>query len=260
MATDNIIDISRLKALIETKTREEIAAGIGCDTSTVTKHYTESRAVTIEYLKKYAEFFNVSADYLLGLTDAPIAIKSDKDKLIREICDYTGLYEISANNLHALNSLYYNKNSDFRRIYKEEGHEWDEISDFFDEFIFRSIYLRDAVANYCKTAISATNAFLPIYKTALKVFEDFKNNNANINDLEEQEILLSEQVKKINDIKKYNVFCIGEESKDIFKSYLDMKLLKQNESYKKMCDLYDEIFQTVVTCHCNKKDNEQTEV
>lgn len=73
MSVSNIIDISRLKELIDTKTREEIAEGIGCDTSTVTKHYTESRAVNIKYLKKYAEFFNVSTDYLLGMTENPEA-------------------------------------------------------------------------------------------------------------------------------------------------------------------------------------------
>ena len=46
----NIVRIDRLKKLIDTQTREEIAAGIGCETSLVTKHYNEDRKVTIEQL------------------------------------------------------------------------------------------------------------------------------------------------------------------------------------------------------------------
>lgn len=82
----NTVKIGRLKELIDQKTREETAAGIGCETSLVTKHYNEDRKVTIEQLIQYCAFFHVSADYLLGLSDAKTA-----DKDIQFICDYTGL-------------------------------------------------------------------------------------------------------------------------------------------------------------------------
>ena len=91
----NIILIDRLKKLIDTKTREEIANDLGCDISTITKHYTEDRAVTTEYLVKYARYFHVSADYLLGLSDV-----ATTDKDIQFICDYTGLYETVVDHLH----------------------------------------------------------------------------------------------------------------------------------------------------------------
>lgn len=86
MKAKNTVKIDRLKKLIDTKTREEIAAGIGCDTSLVTKHYNEDRTVTLEHLARYCAFFHVSADYLLGISDAKTA-----DTTVQAICDYTGL-------------------------------------------------------------------------------------------------------------------------------------------------------------------------
>lgn len=65
------INLDRLKSLIDTKTRKQIAEALKCNTSTVTKHYNGDRRITIDYLIKYAQYFNVSADYLLGLSDSP---------------------------------------------------------------------------------------------------------------------------------------------------------------------------------------------
>lgn len=82
------IKLDRLKRLIDTKTREQIAEALKCDTSTVTKHYNGDRRITIDYLVKYAQYFDVSTDYLLGLTDV-----ATNDKDLQYICDYTGLDE-----------------------------------------------------------------------------------------------------------------------------------------------------------------------
>ena len=49
-----------------------------------------------------ATLFNVSADYLLGLTNAETELKTDKDKALRISCDYTGLEEQAINKLHKL--------------------------------------------------------------------------------------------------------------------------------------------------------------
>ncbi|MBR2743571.1 MAG: hypothetical protein IKD89_08275 [Clostridia bacterium] len=86
---ENVIDLDRLRALIDKeKARQVIADKIGCNVSLITRHYNAQKIVTVDFLKKYAEYFNVSADYLLGLTDAPT---NDKD--LRFVCDYTGLSE-----------------------------------------------------------------------------------------------------------------------------------------------------------------------
>ena len=97
----NTILIERLKALIDTKTREEVASGIGCDTSLVTKHYNEDRAVTIEYLVKYARYFQVSTDYLVGLEEVST---TDKNKAF--VCEYTGLTEKAIGFFSYLNDDY----------------------------------------------------------------------------------------------------------------------------------------------------------
>ena len=80
--------LERLRKLIDTDTRENIAKSLGCDTSYITKHYNGNRPVTIEYLYKYSKHFNVSADYLLGFSEP-----KTKDDDLRFVCDYTGLNE-----------------------------------------------------------------------------------------------------------------------------------------------------------------------
>lgn len=92
----NIVNIDRLQKLIDTeKSRNTIAQNIGCDVSTITKHYNGDRIVTIDFLKKYADYFDVSADYLLGLADVPT---TDKD--LQFVCDYTGLSQATISALH----------------------------------------------------------------------------------------------------------------------------------------------------------------
>ncbi len=89
------IDITNLKALIETKTREETAKGIGCDTSLVTKHYNGDRNITLDYAIKYAQFFGVSLDYIVGISP-----NTTTDPDLKFICDYTGLNEQALFNLN----------------------------------------------------------------------------------------------------------------------------------------------------------------
>ena len=94
---DKNITTVRLKRLIENsgKTRKEIAEQLKCDTSTITKHYNGDRDITTDFLIKYANLFDVSADYLLGLSDT-----ATTDKDIQFICKYTGLSEKAIEVLH----------------------------------------------------------------------------------------------------------------------------------------------------------------
>jgi transcriptional regulator with XRE-family HTH domain len=93
------VDLERLKELIDNSgvSRQVIADKIGCDVSTITKQYNGDRNITVDYVIKYAKYFNVSTDYLLGLSTAPT---TDKD--IKFICDYTNLNEDSVNTLHGV--------------------------------------------------------------------------------------------------------------------------------------------------------------
>lgn len=136
--------IRRVKKLIDAcgKTREEIAKDpiINCDTSTVTKHYNGDRNVSAEYILKYALYFNVSTDYLLGLSDTP---STDKD--IQFICDYTGLTKESVEKLH--NDKFYED----RNIPEEEKNNLKKIYEseilFLNKLITEN-YLKEVSQNY----------------------------------------------------------------------------------------------------------------
>lgn len=121
---NNIINLEKLKNLIDTKkSRQVIADKIGCDVSLITKHYNGQKIVTIEYLKKYAEYFEVSTDYLLDLSEA-----ETNDKELQFITDCTGLSVEAVNFLCRING------------YKETlGKNWvvDEIIEFFNMLIIK---------------------------------------------------------------------------------------------------------------------------
>ena len=82
--------VQRLRKLIDDTglARQEIADRIGCDVSTITKHYNGTRNITTDFIVMYAKYFEISTDYLLGMTDAKT---TDKDR--RYITDVTGLSE-----------------------------------------------------------------------------------------------------------------------------------------------------------------------
>lgn len=84
-----LVKTDRLKKLIDKeKSRQVIADSFGCDVSTITKHYNGDNPVDLEMLYYYAKYFNVSTDYLLGLTDVA---STDKDTI--GVCKYIGISE-----------------------------------------------------------------------------------------------------------------------------------------------------------------------
>lgn len=69
----------------------QLAQEIGCNEKTISFYENGSREMPRNVIMKYAEYFNVSADYLLGLSDVP---SFDMD--IKTICQKTGLSQSSA--------------------------------------------------------------------------------------------------------------------------------------------------------------------
>lgn len=49
------------------------------------------KGYSYKYFEIFAKYFNVSTDYLLGLTDAPTPLKTDEGKALRVASDFTGL-------------------------------------------------------------------------------------------------------------------------------------------------------------------------
>ncbi len=130
------IKLDRLKRLIDTKTREQIAEALKCDTSTVTKHYNGDRRITIDYLVKYAQYFDVSTDYLLGLTDV-----ATTDKDLQYICDYTGLEEAAVKELrnatHGADDFFEQPTEEYTKFIQEQRKAINGFlkSDFFSDLV-----------------------------------------------------------------------------------------------------------------------------
>ncbi|AEM79783.1 helix-turn-helix domain-containing protein [Thermoanaerobacter wiegelii] len=81
----------RLKELRKEKnlTQEDLAKILGISRSTIAGYETERKEPDYETLKKIADFFNVSIDYLLGRTD----IRSPVDEITEAVSDDPELLE-----------------------------------------------------------------------------------------------------------------------------------------------------------------------
>lgn len=87
----------RLEDLIKEsgKTLDVIAKEAGIKSkATLTKYQNNEAEAGINYLVKLAKYFNVSTDYILGLTN----VKSPDIKL-KAVCEYTGLSESAVKSL-----------------------------------------------------------------------------------------------------------------------------------------------------------------
>ncbi len=94
------ITVERLRRLIDETglARQAIADEMGCDVSTVTKHYNGTRNLTIDFIAMYARYFNVSSDYLLGLSEVR-TVSPDTAM----ICRVTGLDDKAVQTLSEIN-------------------------------------------------------------------------------------------------------------------------------------------------------------
>ena len=77
------------------KKRQETADALGISRASLEYYEKGKRKPDIEVLARFADYYGVSADYLIGRTGAKT---TDRD--IRFVCDYTGLDEMSIHMLH----------------------------------------------------------------------------------------------------------------------------------------------------------------
>ncbi len=81
--------------VIEKLSQTELAEKLGVSRGSISFYENGERTADIDFIYKAAQFFNVSADYLIGRTNA-----STQNEDIRAICDYTGLSEAAVSELH----------------------------------------------------------------------------------------------------------------------------------------------------------------
>lgn len=83
------MELARFRELVDKeKSRDSMSKkmaeqGLNCNTSTITKHYNGDRTISTEFVIKYAKYFGVSADYLLGLSNVPVI----DDKALKRLSD-----------------------------------------------------------------------------------------------------------------------------------------------------------------------------
>lgn len=111
----DIVSVMRIRDLIDKSglTREEIAKKLDIGTSTVTQYYNGNRNLTIDSIKKFSKLFNVSTDYIFGISDAKTS-----NTTVKAISDYTGLNDEAINTLHILNGLMNDFDKTIERIRK----------------------------------------------------------------------------------------------------------------------------------------------
>lgn len=97
-------------------TQVELAKAINVTRQSIAEYRLGKTQPSAEKLSKIADFFDTSADYLLGRTNAKIFSVD----IIMEICNYTGLSE---NNLKQLNSI---KLNTFKNKFVKDAIEYIE--------------------------------------------------------------------------------------------------------------------------------------
>lgn len=100
-ANKNALFPSQLRELRKEKgvSQETVARDLGVSKSTIGLYETGDTLPDAKTLRDLATYFDVSSDWLLGLS----SVKS-KDKSISEICDYTGLSECAVTKLNHYSS------------------------------------------------------------------------------------------------------------------------------------------------------------
>lgn len=150
------------------ETQKELAEKIGYNRYQQVSYIENgapNRNLTFDQLITIAKHYNVSTDYLLGLTDTPTPLKTDEQRALRTSCDYTGLSEKTI-------SLLKSKNSERKENKKEN--KWtlenyiennNEILEKLIDLYFKK--LRLSIVNYITYGKTLKNG-IQDYKQYLK--------------------------------------------------------------------------------------------
>ena len=245
------VSLKRFRELMDNsgKNRQEIAKIFGCDTSTITKHYNGDRGITTEQLIKYAKLFHVSADYLLGLSNAPTT-----DKNLQMICDYTGLSLAAVEVLH---------NKAYPLTLDALSDKLDSVD--IDSTTTESAALKQQIANMGLKSIAEYKAFVknltkPVIDASVDDSKDFiylLNKFIESPNQEFVEVMadLAQYIKatqnllqgyRLNSSKEYNEFRLflvskklGELANSVANEYIEFKGkdIEAQEHQKEMTDL-----------------------
>lgn len=183
---DNTIALRISLLLMKSRKRQkDLAAHLGVTDNTISYFVSGKRTPNIEQIIKIAQYFGVSTDYILGVSDA-----ETNDKDVQFICDYTGLSESSIKilnnfkesikfdflnhlirNLPFLAGVEYYKDS-----LKEERKYIDDSTDKIDKFISRHRNLpSDISSHFIEDLRGYLKSIDEINFNHFKIIEEFKD-------------------------------------------------------------------------------------
>lgn len=221
---DENISVIRFRNLVDReKSRESIARkmteqGLNCNTSTITKHYNGDRTISTEYVIKYAKYFGVSTDYLLGLSDI-----ATTDTNIRSICDYTGLSEKSVNILNdLLNAGYYGYCKTINALIEEINFKiLDSTEELYkeNESVIKGIceYFGNSIASSQEVLVASNGMIINKSQENKEDIEFVKDSIIN----DENECIVFRVVKTDELLKRYYEDIINERIKNLKIRYLN---------------------------------------
>ena len=96
---------------------EQMAEKLNVTAQSLSLYERAKRTINIDLLCDISKQFNVSADYLVGLSDVP-----SLDTNIQAVCDYTGLSEKAVKNITLINEQY-RKDITFEDFVKLSAHK-----------------------------------------------------------------------------------------------------------------------------------------
>lgn len=125
----NSVFAKRLRELIETSgvSQAELANSVGVTRQAINSYTLGNTVPNSDVLTDIAKYFDVSADYLLGLTD----VKSN-DTTVKSICEEIGLSDKSVNLLICLNRIKKLEEEARTLLAKDTNRNLVRESDYFD--------------------------------------------------------------------------------------------------------------------------------
>lgn len=92
----NSVIAERLRNVVEGRSNKEVADDIGISRQAAGNVLTGANKPDIDTISKFAKNYNVSSDYLLGLSDV-----RSLDLNTRKVCEFTGLSQEAVEKLHS---------------------------------------------------------------------------------------------------------------------------------------------------------------
>lgn len=228
------VNLEKFKKLVDDSTvsRQVIAKKIGCDVSTITKHYNGDRNITVDYVIKYAKYFKVSTDFLLDMSDVPT---TDKD--IQFICDYTGLEEKSIENIRIKEHILLSTEYPVEYLAFGSVFLLDKYIEFYDRII------NDFLQSNCLLNIVVNCCYEKILEYLINDMVELKNKGFdNLSECEKDKLLkLTHIVKKYDKQHKLNLFDIQDSALDFAKSITDIQNINKDSIMNMVTEIIIEL-------------------